>query len=91
MTCNVLFSMGSMVASNVNPWPDVVFMTCRPFALEEIEQSSHALLLKTKGGYCRSLFQESLFSTAAAPTGVERLHAISDTSNAVDARQIAQF
>jgi len=66
MTCSLLFSIGSMVASNVNPWPDVVFMTCRPFALEEIEQSSHALLLKTKGGYCRSFFQGSLFSTGRA-------------------------
>src|SRR6266851_682614 len=87
MTCSLLFSIGSMVASNVNPWPDVVFMTCRPFALEEIEQSSHALLLKTKGGYCRSFFQGSLFSTAA-PTKPERLDAISDTSKAVDADKL---
>src|SRR5229473_3910422 len=72
MTCSLLFSIGSMVASNVNPWPEVVFMTCRPFAVEEIEQSSHALLLKTNGGYCRSLFQGSLFSWAASPAGAER-------------------
>jgi hypothetical protein len=61
-------------------------MAWRPFALEEIEQSSHALLLKTNGGYCHSFFQESLFSGAAAFEVVERLQAISDINNAADAR-----
>jgi hypothetical protein len=75
-----------MVASNVNPWPEVVFIICRPFALDEIEQSSHALLLKTSGGYCRSLFHESLFYSPAAPTGTERLQAISETTKAAEAR-----
>jgi hypothetical protein len=42
----------------------VVVITCRPFALEEIEQSSQELLVNTSGGYCRSFFQESLFSLA---------------------------
>jgi hypothetical protein len=61
-------------------------MTWRPFALEEIEQSSQALLLKTNGGYCRSLFQESVFSGAAAFEVVERLQEISDIIMAADAR-----
>jgi hypothetical protein len=37
-------------------------MICRPFALEEIEQSSQELPVKTSGGYCRSLFHESSLS-----------------------------
>jgi hypothetical protein len=61
-------------------------MAWRPFALEEIEQSSHALLLKTNGGYCRSFFQESLFSGAAAFEVVERLQEISENNKAADAR-----
>jgi hypothetical protein len=75
-----------MVASKVKPCPEVVVMAWRPFALEEIEQSSHALLLKTNGGYCRSFFQESLFSGAAAFEVVERLQEISENNKAADAR-----
>jgi hypothetical protein len=78
--------MGSMTASKVNPWPEVVFMTWRPFAAEDIEQSSQAVLLNTKGGYCRSLFQESLFSSATAVTGTERPQEISEISNAAEAK-----
>jgi len=43
MTCSLLFSIEACRIERES-LPDVVFMTCRPFALEEIEQSSHALL-----------------------------------------------
>jgi hypothetical protein len=67
-----------------------VFITWRPFALEEIEQSSHALLLNTNGGYCRSFFHGSLLSSVAAFKGPERLQEISDMSRAAAARRTAK-
>src|SRR5579859_6813007 len=84
---SLLFWIGSMAASNVNPCPDKVDMVCFPLAVEEMEQSSHAVLWKTSGGYCRSSFQESGVAGAAyAVEGLERLKAISDRRKAADAR-----
>src|SRR5580700_10922923 len=83
--------MGSMVASNVKPCPDVVVITCRPLALEEIEQSSQELPLKTSGGYWRSFFQGSLFSDADGFGGLERATETIDTTRATAARYMAKF
>src|SRR5580704_13605424 len=83
--------MGSMVASNVNPCPDVVVMVCRPLAPEEIEQSSQELPLKTSGGYWRSLFQESSFSCADGFGELERTTETNDTTRATAARKMAKF
>jgi hypothetical protein len=59
-------------------------MTCRPLALDEIEQSSQELLVKTSGGYCRSLFHESLVSLADGLG--ERPNAANATTRAIAAK-----
>src|SRR5579862_9856634 len=83
--------MGSIAASNVKPCPEVVVMTWRPLALEEIEQSSQELLLKTSGGYWRSLFHGSLFSFAEGFGKLERTTETTETRRAIAARKMAKF
>jgi hypothetical protein len=60
-------------------------MICRPLAVEEIEQSSQELPLKTSGGYWRSLFQGS-FSDADVFSELGRANEINDTTRATAAR-----
>jgi hypothetical protein len=61
-------------------------MICRPFAVEDIEQSSQAVLLNTRGGYCRSFLQKSSLSLVTAATGMERAQEISEISSAAEAK-----